>query len=309
MFLFVIAYLGDRADAPVGRRAVVAAVGALRRGRARSWSRSSSRSGSRRRRRLSDERRDRSARSAARRRSAGSSSPTTCSRSRSRRSCCSSPRSAASCSATRSRAEDEEDAAACTGPTSPGTSSSRRSCSRSARAGVLLRRSPLIVLLSLEIMLNGAQPRPDRVLAPATATIDGQVFALAVMAVAAVRGRRRPRPDRRDRARSSSTLDVDTLTDAARMIASRAWICLLAPLAARSLITLARHARSRAAGAAGSRPLSVVRRLRAAPSSRSSAVLGERPGGPRTHSRPPGRGSRPGSFDVGARASSSTRSR
>ena len=51
-------------------------------------------------------------------------------------------------------------------------------------AGVLLRRSPLIVLLSLEIMLNGAN----------LALIafsrhygrgDGQIFALAVMAVAA----------------------------------------------------------------------------------------------------------------------------
>ena len=51
-------------------------------------------------------------------------------------------------------------------------------------AGVLLRRSPLIVLLSLEIMLNGAN----------LALIafsrhygqgDGQIFALTVMAVAA----------------------------------------------------------------------------------------------------------------------------
>ena len=50
--------------------------------------------------------------------------------------------------------------------------------------GVILRRSPLIVLLSLEIMLNGAN----------LALIafsrhygrgDGQIFALAVMAVAA----------------------------------------------------------------------------------------------------------------------------
>ena len=50
--------------------------------------------------------------------------------------------------------------------------------------GVMLRRSPLIVLLSLEIMLNGAN----------LALIgfsrehgrgDGQIFALAVMAVAA----------------------------------------------------------------------------------------------------------------------------
>ena len=51
-------------------------------------------------------------------------------------------------------------------------------------AGVLLRRSPLIVLLSLEIMLNGAN------LALITfsrhhAELDGQIFALAVMAVAA----------------------------------------------------------------------------------------------------------------------------
>jgi NADH-quinone oxidoreductase subunit K len=51
-------------------------------------------------------------------------------------------------------------------------------------AGVLLRRSPLIVLLSLEIMLNGAN------LALITFSRhhgegSGQIFALAVMAVAA----------------------------------------------------------------------------------------------------------------------------
>ena len=50
--------------------------------------------------------------------------------------------------------------------------------------GVILRRSPLIVLLSLEIMLNGAN------LALITFARhldngDGQIFALAVMAVAA----------------------------------------------------------------------------------------------------------------------------
>jgi NADH-quinone oxidoreductase subunit K len=50
--------------------------------------------------------------------------------------------------------------------------------------GVLLRRSPLIVLLSLELMLNGAN------LALITfsrhnGSLDGQIFALAVMAVAA----------------------------------------------------------------------------------------------------------------------------
>ena len=51
-------------------------------------------------------------------------------------------------------------------------------------AGVLLRRNPLIVLLSLELMLNGA----NLVLitfARQHGSLDGQVFALAVMAVAA----------------------------------------------------------------------------------------------------------------------------
>ena len=50
--------------------------------------------------------------------------------------------------------------------------------------GVLLRRSPLIVLLSLEIMLNGgnlALIAFSRHLGDGT----GQIFALAVMAVAA----------------------------------------------------------------------------------------------------------------------------
>jgi NADH-quinone oxidoreductase subunit K len=50
--------------------------------------------------------------------------------------------------------------------------------------GVLLRRSPLIVLLSLEIMLNGA----NLALIAFSRRFghgDGQIFALAVMAVAA----------------------------------------------------------------------------------------------------------------------------
>ena len=50
--------------------------------------------------------------------------------------------------------------------------------------GVLLRRSPLIVLLSLEIMLNGANLALI-VFSRHHGTVDGQVFALAVMAVAA----------------------------------------------------------------------------------------------------------------------------
>src|SRR2546428_13068687 len=53
--------------------------------------------------------------------------------------------------------------------------------------GVLLRRNPLIVLLSLEIMLNGA----NLALIGYSRRLghgDGQIFALAVMAVAASEG-------------------------------------------------------------------------------------------------------------------------
>jgi NADH-quinone oxidoreductase subunit K len=51
-------------------------------------------------------------------------------------------------------------------------------------AGVLLRRSPLIVLLSLEIMLNSANLAFVG-FSRLFGEMDGQVFALAVMAVAA----------------------------------------------------------------------------------------------------------------------------
>jgi NADH-quinone oxidoreductase subunit K len=50
--------------------------------------------------------------------------------------------------------------------------------------GVLLRRSPLIVLLSLEIMLNSANLTLIS-FARLHGDHDGQIFALAVMAVAA----------------------------------------------------------------------------------------------------------------------------
>jgi NADH-quinone oxidoreductase subunit K len=50
--------------------------------------------------------------------------------------------------------------------------------------GVLLRRSPLIVLLSLEIMLNGANLALIT-FARQQGDHTGQIFALAVMAVAA----------------------------------------------------------------------------------------------------------------------------
>ena len=50
--------------------------------------------------------------------------------------------------------------------------------------GVLIRRSPLIVLLSLEIMLNGANLALIA-FSRYHGNGDGQIFALAVMAVAA----------------------------------------------------------------------------------------------------------------------------
>lgn len=51
-------------------------------------------------------------------------------------------------------------------------------------AGVMLRRSPLIVLLSLELMLNAAN-LSFIAFSRLHGQMDGQVFALAVMAVAA----------------------------------------------------------------------------------------------------------------------------
>src|SRR5262245_30383617 len=50
--------------------------------------------------------------------------------------------------------------------------------------GVLVRRSPLIVLLALEVMLNAGNLALIA-FARQTATEDGQIFALAVMVVAA----------------------------------------------------------------------------------------------------------------------------
>ncbi len=50
--------------------------------------------------------------------------------------------------------------------------------------GVMLRRSPLIILLSLEIMLNGAN-LAFIAFSRLHGQLDGQVFALAVMAIAA----------------------------------------------------------------------------------------------------------------------------
>jgi NADH-quinone oxidoreductase subunit K len=50
--------------------------------------------------------------------------------------------------------------------------------------GVLIRRSPLIILLSVEIMLNGANLALIA-FARQLGAEDGQIFAIAVMAIAA----------------------------------------------------------------------------------------------------------------------------
>ena len=65
-----------------------------------------------------------------------------------------------------------------------GTSSSRRMLFAVGAAGVLLRRSPLVVLLCLELMLNAGNLALIA-FARSTGTQDGHVFALVVMVVAA----------------------------------------------------------------------------------------------------------------------------
>src|SRR5438874_8081267 len=112
-------------------------------------------------------------------RSAGCSSPTTCSRSRSRRSCCSSRRSEVSSSAP-TRAGRRR----MLGPSVAWYLGVAAFLFGTGALGVLLRRNPLIVLLSLEIMLNGSNLALIA-FSRHHGNGDGQIFALAVMAVAA----------------------------------------------------------------------------------------------------------------------------
>src|SRR3954462_6880705 len=103
--------------------------------------------------------------------------------------------------------------------------------------GVMLRRNPLIILLSVEIMLNSAN-----LLLIAMSRLhggeDGQVFAIAVMAIAAsevvvglglivAMGRR------------NIELDVDKLRTlrGGPGLTAAAWICLALPLASTVAIT------------------------------------------------------------------------
>ena len=155
--------------------------------------------------------------------------------------------------------------------------------------GVLIRRSPLIVLLSLEIMLNGA----NLALIAFSRHFgrgDGQIFALAVMAVAAsevvvglglivAMARQPPRPRRRQ------ALDPARMTTAA-------WICLFLPLGSARADHAARdeHLAPRRRVHRDAR-----RRRRRSPPRVVAfvAMLGRQPERSRGASRPPGRGSRP----------------
>ena len=84
----------------------------------------------------------------------------------------------------RARLARTEDRGRCTDLTSAGTSSSPALLFSIGALGVMLRRNPLIILLSVEIMLNSAN-----LLLIAFSRLhgqeDGQVFAISVMAVAA----------------------------------------------------------------------------------------------------------------------------
>ena len=133
--------------------------------------------------------------------------------------------------------------------------------------GVLLRRSPLIVLLSLELMLNAANLALIA-LSRLHGNGDGQIFALAVMAVAASEvvvglGLIVAMSRKKHRARRRQALEAPPMT----AIGVGAWLCLLAPLAG----ALAHHAR-REPPAAAARPGSSRRpRPRSPSSGRSSA--------------------------------------
>ena len=72
----------------------------------------------------------------------------------------------------------------CTGLTSTGTSCSARLLFVTGALGVLLRRCPLIILLSVEIMLNAREPALIA-FSRQHGHEDGQIFAISVMAVAA----------------------------------------------------------------------------------------------------------------------------
>ena len=166
--------------------------------------------------------------------------------------------------------------------------------------GVMLRRSPLIVLLSLEIMLNAAnlaliafaRQHGDRRRPDLRARGDGGRRR---------RGRRRPRPDRRDGPPAACSLDVD---QADARSAAESMIAARLDLPARAARRRARdHARRRRGSRARTRRAG-SRRCR--PSSRSPArssrffgLLGRGAGRPRAASRPPAPGSRPGDFEVG----------
>ena len=173
--------------------------------------------------------------------------------------------------------------------------------------GVMLRRSPLVILLSIEIMLNAG----NLLLIAASRYVggnDGQVFALVVMGVAAAEvvvglglivalSRARVEPRRRRAA------------EPARMTAAyAAWLALAAPLAGRRR-SASRSARpSRGKHRRLGRIARDPRRLRRLVRRRLFALLSRSAGATASSSRPAGTGSRPAASRRTSR-SWSTRSR
>ena len=181
--------------------------------------------------------------------------------------------------------------------TSPGTSSSRAILFAIGALGVLLRRSPLIVLLSLEIMLNAANLALIA-FSRQHGDGDGQIFALAVMAVAAsevvvglglIVAMRAPAARARRRhadGRSAADRDRRRLDLPAR------------PLAGALAITLGGDAISRRTAGWISTLLGLHGRS-PAPSSRSSSCSATTPEERDAARRPRGRGSRPAASTSG----------
>ena len=132
--------------------------------------------------------------------------------------------------------------------------------------GVLIRRSPLIVLLSLEIMLNGGEPRADRVL-PALRERRRPDLRAGGDGGRRLRGRRRARADRGDGPQAARPRRRQAL-DPARMTARR--LDLPAAAARRDRADhAARRTRSRGARRAGSPRSRPARAFAAAVSSSS----------------------------------------
>ena len=172
-------------------------------------------------------------------------------------------------------------------------------------AGVLLRRNPLVILLSLEIMLNAGQSPAGRRIALRRRERRPRARAHG-HGRRRRRGRRRPRPDRRARA-PRLPAGRRRAAEPARMNAGDyGWLVLLSPLLGLAFNIGVGPSVSRRAVGVGGIALG-ARRLRASRCSPSSTCSGATTRSARS-SRRAGTGSR-AATSRSTRASSSTRSR